>query len=647
MRVYSGINLGIQVLVNLLVFLPPLIFLPLWNDWYDSSKFLISSLLIGLIILLIGIWQTKPAVLKISQSFSVALSFFLITVFVSTLLSTHFLTSLLPKSYLYTYNFFHSFSLVILSFVLICWLQKNRQKKLFNLALYLTTTALLLSIFGLYQAIDHSTTIFTTYRIRGTIGEPNRLAFYLVAVLPVSFALTLYKEKHLKILGMITVLLSGLILVLTFSRGAWLALGAGLIVFLLSQKKSCLRFLKNLKLESSLILLLVGISFFFVSPLGYRASRRLFSLKKDFENQTGSLFLRLNEWQQVGQLFLDQSLSRKLIGLGPNTATFYLMQYRDPDLNEKRAPDERGWRTYLIRNHYLQTLVNTGILGLIVFLTLVGLTLKQFLTSKNSSVLEKGFYASFLIIIFSSIVYYQTVLTSLLFWILLAILWKNCQKKIQPTIKKIISITLIFSGFIILIFTLVYASADFLATHKQYQLATKLMPWQDEYWKNWSLVYSTSAYTTHSESDIQKAIQFGQKALKLNPLEINNLDTIQLAFYRGGVFLDKNYHQTALEIGKQRVILDPARAETFDDLGLVYLDLGQLDQAQENFELALNRDLDYQGSYLHLGEVFKQKGNFQKAEYFYQTAIERFPNYHLARKELEKLKILQETQNNP
>lgn len=616
-------------LIFLLVFLPPLVFLPFWQDRYDFPKSLLILAISGLVIFLSGCLSLGHAK-KVRLPRPVL--FLLIPFLFSTAVSSHHLTSLFPQNLMYPHNLLHLTAMVFLAAVLTAWLKTKRQQKLTQLALYLVAGGLLVAIFSLVQLTWHWENILTTYRSRGTIGEPNRLGLYLAVVFPLALSLVFEKDKTLKILGLGTSSTSLVIILTTLNRTTWLSLSVGLSLFVLLKKQLVWAWLKHAsRLWLSLFSVLIVLSL--LSPVGKAAGKRLWAVKQDLATQTGSVTLRLESWREALKLFADQPLSRKLVGLGPNTATYRLLAYRDPDLNQKRAPDERRWRTYLVRNHYLHLLVNTGILGLAGFLVLIGITIRRFLSTPVSH-LDKGVFAGFLVITVSSFFYYQTILTSLLFWIFLGILWSTGPPR---RALKLPSPVFILLGLIITTYTFWYGIADHLAYTKNFSLATRLMPWQDSYWREWAKTSTKTARQLKSEAGLSEALFLSQKALSLNPLEVDNLGALQSSLYQKGVMGDQSAHERALEWGKQRLLADPARAGPYNDLGIIYLDLQQQKTAADFFKQALAVDPDYPPAYLHLGEALKQLGDLDQAEQYYRQATQRFPFDPVAEQELTKL----------
>ena len=78
------------------------------------------------------------------------------------------------------------------------------------------------------------------YRLTGVSYEPLLFAFYLVTVIPVSLVVVFYKPNWLpRPLAVLSLVLQGLALLLTFSAGGWASLAVGLLlmVWLLRPEK--------------------------------------------------------------------------------------------------------------------------------------------------------------------------------------------------------------------------------------------------------------------------------------------------------------------------------------------------------------------------------------------------------------------------
>ena len=81
---------------------------------------------------------------------------------------------------------------------------------------------------------DQASILLGTERLYGSLGNPNLLGGYLVPIIPLAIGAALYWRRWpSRLFAAVTATLAGLALVLTYSRGAWLGLGAGLACFVL------------------------------------------------------------------------------------------------------------------------------------------------------------------------------------------------------------------------------------------------------------------------------------------------------------------------------------------------------------------------------------------------------------------------------
>ena len=81
---------------------------------------------------------------------------------------------------------------------------------------------------------DEASILLNTERLYGSLGNPNLLGGYLVPIVPLAIGAALHwRSWPNRLLAAVTALLAGTALVLTYSRGAWLGLAAGLACFAL------------------------------------------------------------------------------------------------------------------------------------------------------------------------------------------------------------------------------------------------------------------------------------------------------------------------------------------------------------------------------------------------------------------------------
>lgn len=81
---------------------------------------------------------------------------------------------------------------------------------------------------------DEASILLNTERLYGSLGNPNLLGGYLVPIVPLAVGAALHWRRWpSRLFAAITATLAGTALVLTYSRGAWLGLAAGLACFVL------------------------------------------------------------------------------------------------------------------------------------------------------------------------------------------------------------------------------------------------------------------------------------------------------------------------------------------------------------------------------------------------------------------------------
>ena len=595
----NWISFGKYLLFINLVFLPSLLVLSFFPDRYETPKWLAIGFIVSLLFIIFGISFLSQKI-RTNRQFIRVLGLFFISFLISTILSINRLTSIFGFDNFFNHTLLQAIVVLGASFCFHLWLQKDRLFKLTSLAEYISLNILLISFMGIWQQINQTGFRFEVLRVRSTFGEPNRLSLYLTACLPFAVSLIFHSKKKLQVLGLSALLLSILTLILTYSRGAWLVLFITALGYCRYYYK---KFIYNLYLRNRLIYIgLIVVALVIVggiTPIGKYSLNRLYTVKNDIALGRGSLILRLREWQESLSLFKDLPNHQKLFGIGPNAATYKLLPYKNSQFNSFLTPKERIWRVSYIRNQYLHILINQGIIGMVIYVLIIAMTLKQALKQKTEFI-EKAYLASFIIIILSNIIYYQSQAVSLLFWLTIAVVFNNYNYQITPRLNRIFVNLILILGLGIFLFMSLFTISEISYYYNHYSLPTKLLPWVDKYWRSWANVSSYRFHQDRNPNDIDQAIKYATKAVQLNPLEVDNLAALQLAYYRKGVYNDKKYHTQALEIGLKRLKLDPSRPDSYDDLGLIYLDLNQLDKAHIYFTKAFKLDPKNPVYYQHI-----------------------------------------------
>ncbi len=199
-------------------------------------------------------------------------------------------------------------------------------------------------------------------RVYSYLGNPNLLAGYLLGAIALSLAAVfIWRGLLPKALAVTMVLVDSACLYFTDSRGGWIGMVVLILTFLL-----LLRYWFNDLLSpfwrTWLLPMVVGglAGFLIVVVLLVEPLRlRVYSLFDGRNNSTNNF--RINVWQAVFEMIRD----RPILGIGPGNSAFnkiYPLYMR---------PNYSALSAYSI---FLETIVETGILGLSCFVWLVTVT---------------------------------------------------------------------------------------------------------------------------------------------------------------------------------------------------------------------------------------------------------------------------------
>jgi putative inorganic carbon (HCO3(-)) transporter len=208
------------------------------------------------------------------------------------------------------------------------------------------------------------------YRLAGPIGEQNRFAQILAVLIPLAAGLAMTAPARQRWLYWVaTVLIFGGV-VLTFSRGALVAL---VLVIPFALMFGFLRLRHLLVAAICGALLIMAMSFTTAMPY---LAKRVASIGEvvlqstglapgGFRNADGASRGRVTSMQAAGLLFLDHPL----LGAGPGMAPLYYQEYALL-VGGKVRPSTR--RTHSL---YLELAAETGVIGLLAFLGMLWVVL--------------------------------------------------------------------------------------------------------------------------------------------------------------------------------------------------------------------------------------------------------------------------------
>lgn len=219
---------------------------------------------------------------------------------------------------------------------------------------FMVISGMLLALHGIYQYVvkapipvmwvsigEHVRT-----RVYSIFGSPNIFGSYLAFIVPSAIGLALYETRNSgRFLYGLTAVLATFSLLFTFTRGAWLAFFVGILV---------LTWLLDKRLTVVTVVVAV-LAVFFVPQIHSRIAEFLTPLYWVQMEQSG----RIARWMRA----VDQMRYNPLFGAG-------LGRYGG-------AVASKYFGVIYVDNYYAKTLAETGMVGLLAFLTLVVVYLRD------------------------------------------------------------------------------------------------------------------------------------------------------------------------------------------------------------------------------------------------------------------------------
>lgn len=258
-------------------------------------------------------------------------------------------------------------------------------------------------------------TDFGANRIQGTFGHPNPFSFYLYFAIVLSIisykSKSLFNSLRIKKYTMFVGIVSLILIIFTFTRNTWAALMLFLAAYIFLYNKRAL-----------LMLFITSLASYILIP---SIQERILDI---FSNPFNSLIWRLNLWYDMFVI----ALTKPLFGWGVGTFPDVTEYFRGINLGSLEA-----------HNDYLKMFLESGIVGLALFLILIGfmfyLLIKYYIGVKNQDfknilLLSGVFFISIFIVSFSDNVLRVTAF-QIVFWAYFGSLLRVSE---EPKIEKLI-----------------------------------------------------------------------------------------------------------------------------------------------------------------------------------------------------------------
>jgi len=574
------------------------------------------------------------------------------------------------------YSRFNGGLLSTICYLLLYWaFVSNIDKKNTLRTIYFTLiSSALVAVYGIAEhfGIDaHRWVQLVQIRVFSTIGQPNWLAAWLVALIPLTWGFLLNSKSKLQNLLYYSLFIILLLCFLyTKSRSGLLGLTVAFVAFwgllFWFKRRTAKKILKPFLIITSL---LVIFNLFILTPwqpkfLNFKSTtpQNPVAAQEIPTGGTESGEIRKIVWQGALGIWRHHPV----LGTGPETFAYSYYWYRPRAHNDVSEWDFLYNKAH---NEYLNYMATTGTIGLAAYLFLIASYLFWALKKSRKAELL-ALFSGFLSILATNFFGFSVVSVSLFFFLYPAISFNLIKDKEEQTIKKSKKQQLktpwpwlAFGGILLLAFYLLISTLKYWYADTRFALGEKLnksseankaFPFLQKaitfrssepiYYDELSLSAANLAVSaakqeqaTLSAQLVDLAITSSDRSLKISPYNLNFWKNRTRLFYSLAE-IEEKYTQQALESLLMANKLAPTDAKIVYNLALVYAKLNQEETAIKTLEEAVNLKPNYDQARYALALFYEKKDEIDKAKEQLNYILEKINPSHEAA--LEKLKTL-------
>jgi len=631
-------------LFGILLFLVPLILWPYTSELFEFNKIVITYFST---ILIIAFWTMRMVserkLIFRRTILDIPLIVFLGSQLISTLISIDTQTSWLGYYSRFNGGFLSTLSYLLLYWAFVSNIDKGDARKLINITL---GSAVIVSIYGVLERLGIDKDIWqqaVQQRVFSTLGQPNWLAAWLTALLPITWVLIIKREESkITFFSVVPYLLSLLfftVLLFTGSRSGILGFAVAEIVFWgIIFLKSRFKYLKRFFI-SNMLLAVAALIF------GTQFTPSIFKIIEGSQNnqpaiyaQTGATALETGGTESgtirkiVWQGAIEVWKHYPIFGTGVETFAYSYYLYRPAAHN---MTTEWDFIYNKAHNEYLNFLANTGIIGIIAYLTMIGfsiyLIVKNFHPKSSDQndlfpLISIALVSGYVSILVTNFFGFSVVPIQLLFFLYPAFsmvlatedMMKKEQKINLTPNQKILNWVVISAAVYLLFAASRYWYVDYLYAKglnynkvgrqdlaSQYlNQAIKLEPNQSIYYAelaksyaNLALSYNQAKESTVASQLTELAIDDSIKAVDLSPANLN-LKRMEFGVFVMLSVIDPNYLLNARDVLVTAAMQAPTDAKIRYNLGLIYSRIGQNDLALQTLKETVELKPNYKDARL-------------------------------------------------
>lgn len=634
---------SIQILFGLLFFITPLILWPFTSELFEFNKMVFVYLIT---VLIVGAWIIRMISAKkwiFSRTMlDIPLLAFLGGQIISTIISIDSQTSLLGYYSRFNGGLFSTISYLLLYWSFVSNIGKDQAKKLLRLSL---VSGIFVAFYGVLEKLGIDKNVWqqdVQNRVFSTLGQPNWLAAWLVALIPLtwSWALTIKGRTVTKSLPILLSVLFIVTLIFTGSRSGLLGFGViGVVFWSVIFIKNKLIYFKEFLIINSIIVVIVAIFGTQLTPSIFKLiGQKTTNEVSNDESQLGATSLETGGTESgtirkiVWQGAIDVWKHYPIFGTGVETFAYSYYMYRPVEHN---TTSEWDYIYNKAHNEYLNFLANSGMVGLLTYLISITFTLylfykvirdKNLIEEKDSQLTTIAFASGYISILVTNFFGFSVVPIQILFYLFpafaIAIADQNNKEEIKeerilPNQKPLIYAVLLGVTYLIFIICrywyadILYAKGVNYDRINRYDISPEILgkainlePSQSVYYSelakaytNLSLAYNSAKEATAATELANAAISSSLKAVDLSPANIN-MKRMQFGVYVMLSSMRPEYLNNAKDVLISTVAKAPTDAKIRYNLGLIYSRIGQNDLALDTLKTTVDLKPDYKDARL-------------------------------------------------
>lgn len=635
----------------ILFFLTPIFFLPFTSELFEFNKIILTYILT---IIIVFSWILKMIVEKKfvfrRTMLTIPILIFLLSQLISTFLSIDPHTSIFGYYSRFNGGFLSiiSYSLLYLAFV--SNIKTHEAKKILIALLF---SAFFVSAGGILEhfGIDKNYWVQDVQRrVFSTVGQPNWLAAWLVAIIPITY--TFYIKRRNLIFPFLTIVFF-ITLLFTKSRSglaAFFIINIIYFLYLILAKKAKEKLpITTFRYTLYINIALVTIAFIIGTPWT-PSIKELINKNNQPEVEditspalerggTESGEIRKIVWKGA----VDIWKHHPLFGSGVETFAYSYYKYRPAEHN---LVSEWDYLYNKAHNEYLNYLATTGAVGFISYIVLIIASIFVFVKyilkkdKNNEYRLESlALFCGYLSILITNFFGFSVVIVQELFFLFPAIIIslhviKKDEKKVkvESSQKLFLAIILLAGSFLIYKIISLWLSDYYYAEGKRLNSNSSLAPARISlnkaisknmkeavYYNEISKSAMGLALLSYSKGDNEGAKYFAETAIneanyavQLSPRNMN-IRRNQAAIYIELSDLDSSLMEKADEVLRQDIQLAPTDAKIFYNLALVEVRLEKIDEAKNTLIKTIELKTNYVDARYALALLYFNDAEYDKA----------------------------------